>query len=161
MRRSRREQLWDRLAESYLRNVGFTEFRPLIESFGFKLRPVSGSHYIYTHPQVPRPLSLQPRDREAKALPNLSIPRHGSGIRPDDRALTIIPKYHINLFWSESDGAGVADVPDLQSCSAVGETPTEALAEIEQAIKAWLAAAREDGLLVAEFRYHAPTRIDG
>jgi len=27
---------------------------------------VSGSHYIYTHPQVPRPLSLQPRNREAK-----------------------------------------------------------------------------------------------
>jgi hypothetical protein len=28
--------------------------------------PGSGSHYIYTHPQVPRPLSLQPRNREAK-----------------------------------------------------------------------------------------------
>jgi len=27
----------------------------------------------------------------------------------------MIPKYHINLFWSESDGAWVADVPDLQS----------------------------------------------
>jgi HicA toxin of bacterial toxin-antitoxin, len=39
---------------------------PSIESFGFRLRRVSGSHYIYTHPQVPRPLSLQPRNREAK-----------------------------------------------------------------------------------------------
>jgi HicA toxin of bacterial toxin-antitoxin, len=37
-----------------------------VESFGFRLRRVSGSHYIYTHPQVARPLSLQPRNREAK-----------------------------------------------------------------------------------------------
>jgi HicA-like toxin of HicAB toxin-antitoxin system len=66
MRRSRREQLWDRLAGGDLRNVGFAEFRRLIESFGFRLRRVSGSHYIYTHPhiythpRVRRPLSLQP-----------------------------------------------------------------------------------------------------
>jgi hypothetical protein len=66
MRRSRREQLWDRIAAGDLRNVGFAEFRRLIERFGFRLRRVSGSHYIYTHPQVPRPLSLQPRNREAK-----------------------------------------------------------------------------------------------
>jgi predicted RNase H-like HicB family nuclease len=58
----------------------------------------------------------------------------------------MIHKYHINLFWSEPDNAWVADVPDLQSCSAFGDTPAAALAEIEQAIKAWLAAAREDGL---------------
>jgi len=55
----------------------------------------------------------------------------------------MIPKYHINLFWSEPDGAWVADVPDLQSCSAFGDTPAGALAAIEQAIKAWLAVARE------------------
>ena len=62
----------------------------------------------------------------------------------------MIPKYHINLFWSEPDGAWVADVPDLQSCSAFGDTPAEALAEIEQAVEAWLAVAREDGLPIPE-----------
>jgi predicted RNA binding protein YcfA (HicA-like mRNA interferase family) len=67
MRRSRREQLWGRLASGDLRNVGFAEFQRLIGSFGFRLRRVSGSHYIYTHPRVPRPLSVQPRNREAKA----------------------------------------------------------------------------------------------
>lgn len=70
----------------------------------------------------------------------------------------MIPKYHINLFWSEPDGAWVADVPDLQSCSAFGDTPAEALAEIEQAIEAWLAVAREDGLPSPEPRYRAATR---
>src|SRR5438067_13469316 len=69
-----------------------------------------------------------------------------SGIRIDHRKATMIPKYHINLFWSEPDGAWVADVPYLQSCSAFGETPAQASAEIEQAIEAWVAVAREDGL---------------
>ena len=32
-------------------------------------------------------------------------------------------KYHTNLFWSEPDGAWVADVPDLRSCSAFGDSP--------------------------------------
>jgi len=66
MARSRRQQLWDRLAAGDTRNVGFSEFQRLVEAFGFTLRRVSGSHHIYTHPQVPRPLSLQPRQREAK-----------------------------------------------------------------------------------------------
>jgi predicted RNA binding protein YcfA (HicA-like mRNA interferase family) len=58
--------LWNRLAAGDMRNVGFTEFRRLVEAFGFKLRRVSGSHHIYRHPEVPRPLSLQPHQREAK-----------------------------------------------------------------------------------------------
>jgi predicted RNase H-like HicB family nuclease len=62
----------------------------------------------------------------------------------------MIPKYHINLFWSEPDGAWVADVPDLHSCSAFGDTLAAALAEIEQAIEAWAAVAREDGLPILE-----------
>jgi predicted RNase H-like HicB family nuclease len=73
----------------------------------------------------------------------------------------MIPKYHINLFWSEPDGAWVADVPDLQSCSAFGDSPAEALAEIEQAIEAWLAMAREDGLPIPKPVYSAPTRAAG
>jgi predicted RNase H-like HicB family nuclease len=71
------------------------------------------------------------------------------------------PKYHLNRFWSESIGAWVADVPDLQSCSAFGDIPAEALAEIEQAIEAWLAVAREDGMPIPEPRYRAPTRAVG
>jgi len=64
--RSRQDALWEGLAAGDLRNVGFAEFRRLIEAFGFELRRVSGSHHIYRHPQVSRPLSLQPREREAK-----------------------------------------------------------------------------------------------
>ena len=63
------------------------------------------------------------------------------------------PKYHINVFWSEADGAWVADVPDLRSCSAFGYTPAEALAEVEKAMEAWLAVVREDRMPIPEPRY--------
>lgn len=63
------DALLERLVAGDLRNVGFTEFRRLIESIGFELRRVSGSHHIYRHPRVPRLLSLQPREREAKRSP--------------------------------------------------------------------------------------------
>jgi predicted RNase H-like HicB family nuclease len=62
------------------------------------------------------------------------------------------PKYHINVFWSEADSAWVADVPDLQSCSAFGDTPAEALAEVQKAMEAWLAVAHEEGLPIPEPR---------
>ena len=53
--------------------------------------------------------------------------------------------YHINIFYSEEDGCYVADIPDLGSCSAFGETPEEALHEVEQAKMVWLDVAKEKG----------------
>jgi predicted RNase H-like HicB family nuclease len=73
----------------------------------------------------------------------------------------MMPKYHINLFWSEPAGAWVADVPELHSCSAFGDTPAQALAVIEQAVAAWLAVAREEGLPIPEPRYRTPTDAAG
>jgi predicted RNase H-like HicB family nuclease len=71
------------------------------------------------------------------------------------------PKYHIDVFWSEDDGAWVADVPDLKSCSAFGDTPGEALAEVEQAMEAWLDVARKDGLPMPEPRYRGMKQAAG
>jgi len=50
--------------------------------------------------------------------------------------------YHINIFYSDEDGGYIADIPDLRYCSAFGDTPDEALAEVLKAKKAWLKAAR-------------------
>ena len=41
--------------------------------------------------------------------------------------------YHINIFYSEDDDGYIADIPDLEACSAFGETPDEALHEVQQA----------------------------
>jgi predicted RNase H-like HicB family nuclease len=70
-------------------------------------------------------------------------------------------KYHIDLFWSEEDGAWVADVPDLQSCSAFGDTPAEALAEVEKAMEGWLAVAQDDGLAIPEPHYRGAKQAAG
>lgn len=61
--------------------------------------------------------------------------------------------YHINIFYSEGDGSYIADVPDLQVCSAFGDTPAEALAEVERAKAAWLAAAKAAGKPVPPPKY--------
>jgi predicted RNase H-like HicB family nuclease len=61
--------------------------------------------------------------------------------------------YHINVFYSEEDGGYIADIPDLEACSALGVTPEEAVAAVEQAKEAWLAAAREAGRPIPEPRY--------
>ncbi len=53
--------------------------------------------------------------------------------------------YHINIFYSEDDEGYIADIPDLQSCSAFGETPEEALQEVLKAKQAWLEAAHASG----------------
>jgi predicted RNase H-like HicB family nuclease len=64
-----------------------------------------------------------------------------------------VSDYHINIFYSEEDGGYVADIPDLDACSAFGRTPEGALAELELAKKAWLQAARETGKPVPPPRY--------
>ena len=61
--------------------------------------------------------------------------------------------YHINIFYSEDDEGYIADIPDLWPCSAFGETPEQALAEVLLAKEAWLEVAREDGLPIPEPTY--------
>jgi len=61
--------------------------------------------------------------------------------------------YHINIFFSDEDGGYIADIPDLDSCSAFGETPEEALSEVELAKEAWLEAARQEGKPIPPPRY--------
>ena len=56
--------------------------------------------------------------------------------------MTDMSEYHINLFWSAEDECWIADIPDLKFCSAHGETPDEALREVQVAKKAWLASAK-------------------
>ncbi len=61
--------------------------------------------------------------------------------------------YHINIFYSDEDGGYIADIPDLDACSAFGGTAEEALAQVEQAREAWLSAARETGKPIPAPRY--------
>ena len=63
------------------------------------------------------------------------------------------PRYHINIFWSDDDACWIADVPDLKSCSAHGDTPAEAAVEVEIAVAGWLEVARDHKCPIPEPRY--------
>lgn len=61
--------------------------------------------------------------------------------------------YHINIFYSDADKGYIADIPDLEACSAFGKTPAEALKQTQLAKKAWLEAARAEGKPIPRPRY--------
>ncbi len=61
--------------------------------------------------------------------------------------------YHINIFYSPKDGGYIADIPDLVACSAYGQTPAEALEQLQIAKIAWLEAAQAAGKTIPRPRY--------
>jgi predicted RNase H-like HicB family nuclease len=63
-----------------------------------------------------------------------------------------IPNYEIIFYWSEEDGAIIAEVPELPGCKADGSTYEEALANARIIIAEWIETARELGRPVPEPR---------
>lgn len=46
--------------------IAFRDLQRLLEKLGFRLNRVSGSHHIYVHPKVPRPMNVQSVGKDAK-----------------------------------------------------------------------------------------------
>ncbi len=61
--------------------------------------------------------------------------------------------YHINIFYSEEDGGYIADIPDLKHCSAFGDSPANALKEVETAKGLWLETAKSENKPIPEPTY--------
>jgi predicted RNase H-like HicB family nuclease len=61
--------------------------------------------------------------------------------------------YFISIFYSEEDEGYIADIPDLRFCSAFGQTPEEALREVQIAKTAWLESAQASGKLIPKPKY--------
>lgn len=59
-------------------------------------------------------------------------------------------KYEIILYWSEEDGAYIAEVPELAGCMADGANAKEALHNVEQIAQEWIETAQELGRDVPE-----------
>jgi predicted RNase H-like HicB family nuclease len=59
-------------------------------------------------------------------------------------------KYEIIIYWSEEDGAFIAEVPELPGCAAHGPTHEAALVNAQEAIGLWIATAKEFGDTVPE-----------
>ena len=59
-------------------------------------------------------------------------------------------RYPAHVFWSENDKGFIAIASDLPGCSAFGDTQQAALSELQDAIAAWIEAARAAGNPVPE-----------
>ncbi|NER35835.1 MAG: type II toxin-antitoxin system HicB family antitoxin [Oscillatoria sp. SIO1A7] len=59
-------------------------------------------------------------------------------------------RYEIVLYWSEPDGAFIAEVPELPGCAADGATYQEAIQNVETIMEEWIETARELGRPIPE-----------
>lgn len=59
------------------------------------------------------------------------------------------------IIYPEEDGYWVAEVPSLPGCISHGTTREEAIANIKEAIRAYINALKEDGLVIPEERFAA------
>ena len=59
-------------------------------------------------------------------------------------------KYSLEVFWDEGSEAFICIAPDLPGCSAVGDTPHEAVQEMETAMRLWIEAALDMGRTLPE-----------
>lgn len=55
------------------------------------------------------------------------------------------PRYEIIIYWSETDKAFIAEVPELSGCAADGASYEEAVSNVRVVIDEWIETAQELG----------------
>ena len=59
-------------------------------------------------------------------------------------------KYEMILYWSDTDNAYIAEVPELAGCMADGRTYQEAVKNAQTVIKEWIETAKSLGRPIPE-----------
>ena len=59
-------------------------------------------------------------------------------------------RYEVVLYWSATDEAFIAEVPDLPGCAADGPTYRDALENVEVIMQEWIETAQELGRTIPE-----------
>jgi len=54
-------------------------------------------------------------------------------------------RYEVIIYWSSTDKAFIAEVPELPGCMADGKTKAKALQAVEHVQKEWISTARRIG----------------
>ena len=60
--------------------------------------------------------------------------------------------FEIIIYWSNEDGAFIAEVPELPGCMADGKTYQEAVTNVEVIVEEWIQTAKEMGRPIPEPR---------
>jgi predicted RNA binding protein YcfA (HicA-like mRNA interferase family) len=60
-------KLYQQLLSGRAGIISFRDFVRLLEAFGFRHHRTNGSHQVYGHPRLERPLIIQPIGKDAKA----------------------------------------------------------------------------------------------
>ncbi len=68
-------------------------------------------------------------------------------------------RYKVTIFWSNEDGAYVAEVPELPGCMADGQTRQEAVTNIEHIIQEWITQAKELGRPIPDAGQEGNNRV--
>lgn len=63
---TRIDKLYERLLTNPRLTISYRDFEKLLRAFGFEHVRTNGSHRIWVHPNVPRPLPVQPSGKDAK-----------------------------------------------------------------------------------------------
>lgn len=61
-------------------------------------------------------------------------------------------KYERIMYWSDEDQKWLVEVPELPGCMSDGDTPEEALKNVEVVISEWIDTARDLGREIPEPR---------
>ncbi len=59
-------------------------------------------------------------------------------------------RYEVIIYWSDEDGAFLAEVPELPGCMADGPTYEASVAAVKVVIREWIETAREMGRRIPE-----------
>lgn len=59
-------------------------------------------------------------------------------------------KYEVIIYWSNDDGAFIAEVPELPGCAADGPTYQKALANVQVVMREWIQTAKDMGRPIPE-----------
>ena len=128
-------------------NIAFDDMVTLVEAFGFRLSRANGSHHIFENTTIGEQLNLQNKKGKAKPYQIKQflqlVEQYNLNLNSTVRKR--MKDYHINLFYSDDDECYIADIPDLKFCSALGDSPEEALREILIAKQVWIESANHSG----------------
>ena len=91
---------------------------------------------------TPRQPQLAEGGRASEAVPGEAGPVRDSESEAGFQTMT---KYEVIIYWSDEDGAFIAEVPELPGCMAHGITHEAALGNAQDAIRLWLDTAKEFG----------------